>query len=329
MRTRSSCTSATVAALASATLWACSRGRSSGRPERLGFTVCGDSASGASKGRWLRGSPVGLGAGAEAPAPKLWTLAIRASDHYVWDDEALFTSIVADTGEWEVKVDCIQDAFREAKSSGSAEVFSAPLYVIRDYVQELQNYGLVAEAVPARQAAPEAAGEAAWRQKNYQELSPDVKESLGPMREAAEASSEGPKASVVIFKSDHPSLVGGKTATARFRAYVEMGADAAGRFCPDEGTLNACFNRIAGPTGKSKVFTGFSPEQAEKAVAQLRKAGFVAEVEMAQVDPPTKSPPPAGAGAGAAGTLEGPPPVLPAGSGRKGEGGLRALLLGD
>lgn len=312
MRTRSRCTTVIVAALAAATLWACRRGR----PERLaqlGFTVCGDSASGAIRGRWLRDAPTRLGAGAQGQ--KLWTLAIRASDHYVWDDEAVFTGILADAGEWEVKVDVIQDAFRKAKSSGSAEVFSAPLYVIRDYVQELQNYGLSAEAVPAKEAAPEAAGEAAWKQKDWKELSPDVKESLGPMREAAEASSEGPKASVVIFMSDHPSLKGGKTATARFRAYVEMATDAAGRFCPDEGTLNACFNRIAGPAGKSEVLTGFSLEQAEKAVGQLRKAGFVAEVEAAQADPPAEPPPPAAAAV----------PKAAAGA----PGGVRGLLLGD
>lgn len=249
----------------------------------LAFTAGFGFVAGAPRDDLRRRSPVARRA-STAQAQKLWTLEVGCTDHYVWNDKAVFTSILADAGEWELQVDVIHEAFDKAKKEGSADVFSAPLYVIRDYVQELQNYGVICRAVEAPDEAEPTEGEAAWKQKDWKELSPETKEALGDARASQEAEADtSPKASVVILKSDHPSLVaGGKSATARFRAYVEMGADAAGRFCPDEGTLNACFNRIAGPAGKSEVLTEFSPEQAEKAAEQLRQAGFTVEVVLAK-----------------------------------------------
>ncbi|CAK0795354.1 unnamed protein product, partial [Prorocentrum cordatum] len=102
---------------------------------------------------------------------------------------------------------------------------------------------------------------------------------------------------------------GGNRAARQQSSTVQGGSSSGSR--GSEGTLNACYNRIAGPAGRGEVLTNFSPEQAEKAAEQLRKAGFVVEVEMAQGGPPARSPPPAGAKAAST------------------SGGVRDLLLGN
>jgi len=206
----------------------------------------------------------------EPPQQKQWCLFVSRTDHYIWRDENVFVGIVADAGDWTVEVDTIRKAFATANQDGSASVFTAPLYVIKDYVRELQNYGLVAEA----REALEGESSEAWSRRDWQTLSPELKESL---EEQKSERSEGPVVHVYVLNSDHATFDGSKGGMAKFRAYVELAADKAGKFTPDESSLNACYRRIRGEEGKAPVLS-LSPDAAENAVAQLRSSGFKAEI---------------------------------------------------
>lgn len=212
---------------------------------------------------------VAAGQGAKSAAPpKLWTLAMIRSDHYIWRDEHTFVGIVTDAGEYEIEVDAVKAAFKRAQVSGRAEVFSAPLYVVKDYVRELESYGLLAEAIEAAEGAEEG-----WSQRDWRGLSPEAKE-------AREGGVDAPvvgKMRVVVSRSDH-STFESSDGVGKFRAYVELAADAARRFTPSETTLNAVYERIR-RGGREAVLESLPAEAAEVAAKQLRKAGFTVETE--------------------------------------------------
>jgi len=220
--------------------------------------------------------------GAAPAAPKkLWSLFMtRRGDHYVWRDEASFVGIVADAGEWEVDPEAIRDAFARAQSGEeTVEVFgSAPLYVVKDYVRELQNYGLHAEA---RESAPvEGEDDPTWRRRDWKQLSPDQKESVAASRAEQDEAMEGNTMSVVVARNDHQVFDGTKSSSMKFKAYVEMAADAAKRFAPEDALLHRCYEQIVGPRTRSTVLTALSPDAAEAAAKQLRSAGFDATTEV-------------------------------------------------
>ncbi|CAE7591678.1 unnamed protein product, partial [Symbiodinium pilosum] len=67
----------------------------------------------------------------DSVAVKLYTLEVGRTDHYVWRDKDVFVGIVADAGEWTVDVEAVRAGFDEACETGTAELFSAPLNVIK------------------------------------------------------------------------------------------------------------------------------------------------------------------------------------------------------
>ncbi|CAJ1358480.1 unnamed protein product [Effrenium voratum] len=171
----------------------------------------------------------------EAPAVQLWTLEVGCTDHYVWKDKDVFVGIVADAGEWTVDLDAVRKGFDEAVEQGSAELFSAPLYVVKAYVKELTSYGLAARA----KEAAEDAEEGGYQKRDYKELSPESKEAA---REATDEAEAKPM-QIVLTKSDHPALAGGKQSMQKFKAYVELATDAAQRWLPPDGELNGCWRQ--------------------------------------------------------------------------------------
>jgi len=207
--------------------------------------------------------------------PKLWTLEIGRTDHYAWRDEAVFVGIVADAGEWTLDVPSIKTAFAEAVETGSSDLFSAPLYVVKDYVKELQAYGIISRA----KEAPVGTSEGGWHKRDWKDLAPEQRESAGDSELVGKAEASGKAMQVVILKSDHLTLDGSKGSDMKFRAYMELASDAAKRFAPEEGFLNACHARITGSAGKAVVFQSLTPEAANIVVEQLRKSGFQVEAE--------------------------------------------------
>ncbi|CAK9085862.1 unnamed protein product [Durusdinium trenchii] len=160
---------------------------------------------------------------------------VKQKDHYVWKDKDVFVGIVADAGEWTVDLDAVRIGFDEACEKGTAEIFSAPLYVVKAYVKELTSYGLAARAKEATKVV-EGVG---YARRDFKELSPELKESA---REdgALEAEASGKPMQIVLEKSDHPTLTGDKKAMQKFKAYIELATDAAQRWLPPEGELNQC-----------------------------------------------------------------------------------------
>lgn len=219
-----------------------------------------------------------LRAAAGETGTKVWSLVVAPTDHYVWRDKNTFVGIVADAGEWTIDLDAVRTAYEEALKTGSAEVFSGPLYVIKDYVKELRNYGLVAEARETTAEAGEGDGqgdgeaENAWQRRDWKTLPPELKEQA----ERSRVEAQGGKVGVAVMFSDHIVFAG--DGAAKFRAYVEMAADAANRFSPEEGELNQFYAKIMGTTGRATVLTGMNLDAAKRAVEQFQKAGFTAEV---------------------------------------------------
>uniref|UniRef100_A0A7S1PRK6 Uncharacterized protein n=1 Tax=Alexandrium catenella TaxID=2925 RepID=A0A7S1PRK6_ALECA len=222
----------------------------------------------------LRGRGAAVPRHAEPPK-KLWSLEVARTDHYVWRDKDTFVGIVADAGEWTVDLDSVRSAFDVAQDAGTAEVFTAPLYVVKDYVRELQSFGLMARAKQVEAEAVEGE-EGTWRRRDWQELPPEMKEAAGMSRQEGE--NAGTR-TIVVTRSDHAVFAGGRSAEGRFRAYVELASDAAKRFAPDEAELSVCFAKICGEAGRAPVLRSLTSDAAEAALAQLRKAGFEAEIE--------------------------------------------------
>ncbi|OLP88854.1 hypothetical protein AK812_SmicGene29722 [Symbiodinium microadriaticum] len=169
----------------------------------------------------------------DAATAKLYTLEVGRTDHYVWKDKDVFVGIVADAGEWTIDIDAVRAGFDEACEAGTAELFSAPLNVIKDYVKELTSYGLAARA----KEAADGAEESSYSRRSFKELSPELKEAA---RESGvvEAEASGKPMQIVLQKSDHPTLDGSKRAMQKFKAYVELATDAAQRWLPPDAELN-------------------------------------------------------------------------------------------
>eukprot|EP00439_Symbiodinium_sp_Y106_P082574 s1037_g22.t1 len=166
----------------------------------------------------------------DARTVKLYTLEVGRTDHY-----DVFVGIVADAGEWTVDIDAVRAGFDEACESGTAELFSAPLNVVKDYVKELTSYGLAARAKEAAAGAEESS----YSRRSFKDLSPELKEAA---RESgvAEAEASGKPMQIVLQKCDHPTLDGSKRAMQKFKAYVELATDAAQRWLPSDAELNQC-----------------------------------------------------------------------------------------
>eukprot|EP00440_Ansanella_granifera_P075788 gb/GFBE01082248.1/.p1 GENE.gb/GFBE01082248.1/~~gb/GFBE01082248.1/.p1 ORF type:complete len:270 (+),score=70.96 gb/GFBE01082248.1/:1-810(+) len=209
------------------------------------------------------------------PKQQLWTLEVGCTDHYVWRDKDVFVGIVADAGEWTVDLDAVRAAFDEAVETGTAELFSAPLHVVKDYVKELSSYGLASRA---KEAAPDAE-EGGYQRRDYKELAPEIKESSEESRAIAEADASGQAMQIVVFKCDHPSMAGDKRSQMKFKAYVELAADAAQRWTPGDEALSRCYAQINGKAGKAVVLENLTPDLAKRAVDQFRASGITAEVE--------------------------------------------------
>ncbi|CAE7325347.1 unnamed protein product [Symbiodinium natans] len=209
----------------------------------------------------------------DSPDVQLYTLEVGRTDHYVWKDKDIFVGIVADAGEWTVDIDAVRDGFDEACETGTAELFSAPLNVVKDYVKELTSYGLAARA----KEAAEGADESAYSRRSFQELSPELKEAAQKGGGAAEAEASGKPMQIVLHKCDHPTLDGSKRAMQKFKAYVELATDAAQRWLPEDGELNQCYVQLTGSAGKAVLLTSLTQDAANRAVDQLRSSGFVAE----------------------------------------------------
>jgi len=247
-------------------------GRTFAALSRSGCTLTGESAVGS---RWR--AVQSLRAAAGESGVKVWSLVVAPTDHYVWRDKNTFVGIVADAGEWTVDLDAVRTAYDEALKTGFATVFSGPLYVIKDYVKELRNYGLVAEAretaaeVDAGDSEGTGDGEGAWQRRDWKTLPPELKDEA----ERSRVEAEGGKVSVAVLCSDHSVFQ--DDGAAKFRAYVEMAADAAKRFTPEEGELNQCYAKIKGTTGRATVLKGLNADAAERAIEQLQKSGFAAE----------------------------------------------------
>eukprot|EP00435_Cladocopium_sp_Y103_P070940 s43_g36.t1 len=166
-------------------------------------------------------------------AEKLWTLEVGCTDHYVWKDKDVFVGIVADAGEWTVDLDAVRNGFEEASDKGTAEIFSAPLHVVKAYVKELTSYGLAARA---KEATSEVEG-GGYQRRAFKDLSPELKE--GAREDGVlEAEASGKPLQIVLEKSDHPCLSGEKKAMSKFKAYVELATDAAQRWLPPENEVN-------------------------------------------------------------------------------------------
>lgn len=210
----------------------------------------------------------------DAATAKLYTLEVGRTDHYVWKDKDVFVGIVADAGEWTIDIDAVRAGFDEACEAGTAELFSAPLNVIKDYVKELTSYGLAARA----KEAADGAEESSYSRRSFKELSPELKEAA---RESGvvEAEASGKPMQIVLQKSDHPTLDGSKRAMQKFKAYVELATDAAQRWLPPDAELNQCYVQLTGSKGKAVLLTSLTQDAAERAVDQLRSSGFLAEVE--------------------------------------------------
>jgi len=247
-------------------------GRTFAALPRSGCTLTGESAVG---NRWR--AVQSLRAAAGETGAKVWSLVVAPTDHYVWRDKNTFVGIVADAGEWTVDLDAVRTAYDEALKTGFATVFSGPLYVIKDYVKELRNYGLVAEARETTAEVGESDGESAgegeggWQRRDWKTLPPELKDEA----ERSRVEADGGKVSVAVVCSDHSVFQNNDA--AKFRAYVEMAADAARRWTPEEGELNQFYAKIIGTTGRATVLTGLTAEAAERAVGQLQKSGFTAE----------------------------------------------------
>ncbi|CAL1160621.1 unnamed protein product [Cladocopium goreaui] len=225
-------------------------------------------------------------------AEKLWTLEVGCTDHYVWKDKDVFVGIVADAGEWTVDLDAVRNGFEEACDKGTAEIFSAPLHVVKAYVKELTSYGLAARA---KEATSDVEGGGYQRRdfkascvhhssplqarKNghLQDLSPELKE--GAREDGVlQAEASGKPLQIVLEKSDHPCLSGEKKAMSKFKAYVELATDAAQRWLPPENEVNQCYVKLV-EQGKAVLLKSLTAEAAQRALDQLTASGFVAKVE--------------------------------------------------
>eukprot|EP00929_Paragymnodinium_shiwhaense_P009815 TRINITY_DN11417_c0_g1_i1.p1 TRINITY_DN11417_c0_g1~~TRINITY_DN11417_c0_g1_i1.p1 ORF type:complete len:337 (-),score=60.30 TRINITY_DN11417_c0_g1_i1:38-1048(-) len=220
-------------------------------------------------------------------APKaVWGLHLSVSDHYIWRDEDVFMSIVADAGEWELDTLRVRTAWKEAMESGSAMIFdSAPLYVVKEYVKELKSYGLRAEARESVGAAVAGASveasendeEGIWRRRDWDSLPPELKDELaekGQEGMAGQRSNDGNMA-ILMTLNDHPCLDGSEGGKKKFRAYVELAADAANKFAPEEGEIDACYRALTRSTSKqSHILTKMLGGGADEALRQFKTAGF-------------------------------------------------------
>lgn len=214
-----------------------------------------------------------------APGVKTWLLRVKYTDHYVWKNEDMFVGLVADAGEWEINTNTLREAFNTAAATGSADILTAPLYVVKDYLKELRSYGIVAEALELDDVKAPSEEDAAYRRRDWKELSPELKDSAGLSRQQAEADAQGGKMRVVILNSDHPTFDGTKAAEMKFRAYIEIASDAAKRFAPEENYLNSCYAKIRGSAGQATVLESLAPDAAQRALRQLELAGFKVKVE--------------------------------------------------
>jgi len=212
-----------------------------------------------------------------------WELHVAATDHWIWKDEAVFVGVVADAGQWEMDIGRVKAAYAEAKRDGTAMVITAPKEVVQAYVKELGTFGLVAQAFEADVEDEAAAAEEApqFQKKDWRYLSPDAKAEA-----AAPSDEEVGKGNfcVVMMKSEHISLQGDGKSNLKFRAYIEMAADSAKKFAPEEGELNTAHMQII-ENGKATVLADLPSEAAEAAAAQLRQAGFEVEVQDKEVAP--------------------------------------------
>lgn len=253
--------------------------------------VLGSSFVGSSQAHLRRShrqnSEVRLNAEAAAAAPlKKWSLFMTPVDHYIWRDESNFVATVADAGEWELDVDLIKKVFAEREKPESVqtgiEVFgNAPLYVVKDYVTELKNYGLQAEARETVSTGEVA--EDAWRQKDFNSLSPEQKDASEGGNSAADevGAASNENVDVMIVRDDHRLFDGSEASQMKFRAYVEIAADAAKRFTPAEELLNMMHKKLSRASQGSKVsiMENFAPDAGDAFADKLRAAGFEVEVD--------------------------------------------------
>merc|ERR1712176_1655162 len=123
--------------------------------------------------------------------------------------------------------------------------------------------------------------EAAWSRKEWKDLSPDQKEAAEAPTEEEQGKGEW---AVVMHKSDHLSLENDKKAALKFRAYVELAADAAKKWAPDEGVLNAAHTEVLA-RGMATVLTDLPEDSAKAAAAQLKQAGFKVEIQHREAAP--------------------------------------------
>lgn len=231
-------------------------------------------------------SRLGLAAAAVEEPPAVWGLHMNVSDHYIWKDEDVFMGMVTDAGEYEIDTLRVRTAFKEAMDKGSAMIFdSAPLYVVKEYVKMLKTYGLRAEARKSTGAAEagtsEEGGEkGVFRQRDWNSLPPELKDELVEKGRTGQsvASNVGTSA-VRISKNTHSCLDGSKGGMRKFRAYVELAADSANKFAPEEAEMDASYRTITrSQEGYADVIMKMVPEAAEKAARQLTTAGFDVEV---------------------------------------------------
>lgn len=211
-------------------------------------------------------------------APRdLWDLQMNRIDHYIWRDPDVFVGIVTDAGDWTLDVDRVRAAYEEAKRQGTATIFSAPSFVVKDYVRELENFGLSAFAV---QSTTESGKERNWARRDWRSLSPEAKETqeTAGARPSADEVGRG-NFSVFITSTDHPTLLSNDaTSRKKFRAYVELAADVANAWAPAEDDLDKAHSLLL-KIGQAAVFIDLPLEAADVAAQQFRKSGFVAEVK--------------------------------------------------
>lgn len=212
---------------------------------------------------------------AEGEASRLWTLEVGCTDHYVWKDKDTFVGIVSDAGEWTLDLDSLRASYDEAVATGSSEVFSAPLGIVKEYVKELQNFGLAVRAVEA----PLGTAEGGFARRDFKELSPDLKDQVGEGGEREGEVVDKSAQQIVVINNGHGVLDGSKGSEKRFRAYMELAADVAHVFAPEESILNQCYANIIGGPARAVVLKKLHPEVAQRAVEQLRTSGFEAMAE--------------------------------------------------
>jgi len=216
-------------------------------------------------------------------APIMWKLVIYPTDHYLWRDEANFVAVLGDAGEWTLDVDTIKATFKQANETGQpAEVFTAPRYVVKDYIKELRAYGLQSQGIEV-DPSEVSEGDEKWRRKSWKELSPDQKDLAGKTDAEIEAEKDKGKARIVVLKNDHAVYGDQKRGKDKFRAYIEMACDKAKRFAPEEDVLNWCYKKIKDDNvAKAVVIQNMKVPAAELAIESLTNAGFLAEIEIAE-----------------------------------------------